>query len=160
MADFREMTGCFECVSRPWIGRRPWHFIFAEWSWTCRLRCRARPSEARSLWRGRAVLPEGRRHRPAVRQGATFAYCQIKSGQAGSVLLASVRLIRKNRHQHNPHRNRPALLFGGGGGYQGYSRRSAAGLGRRACLSAVERRKPATRDVLGDRCDRGSGRLL
>ena len=27
MADFREMTGCFECVSRPWIGRRPWHFI-------------------------------------------------------------------------------------------------------------------------------------
>ena len=30
MADFREMTGCFECVSRPWTGRRPWHFIFAE----------------------------------------------------------------------------------------------------------------------------------
>ena len=30
MADFREMTGCFECVSRPWRGRRPWHFIFAE----------------------------------------------------------------------------------------------------------------------------------
>ena len=30
MADFREMTGCFECVSRPWIGRRPWHFVFAE----------------------------------------------------------------------------------------------------------------------------------
>ena len=27
MADFREMTGCFECVSRPWTGRRPWHFI-------------------------------------------------------------------------------------------------------------------------------------
>ena len=27
MADFREMTGCLECVSRPWTGRRPWHFI-------------------------------------------------------------------------------------------------------------------------------------
>jgi hypothetical protein len=30
MADFRKMTGCFECVGRPWTGRRPWHFIFAE----------------------------------------------------------------------------------------------------------------------------------
>jgi hypothetical protein len=27
MADFREMTCCFECAGRPWIGRRPWHFI-------------------------------------------------------------------------------------------------------------------------------------
>jgi len=27
MADFREMTGCLEYASRPWTGRRPWHFI-------------------------------------------------------------------------------------------------------------------------------------
>jgi hypothetical protein len=27
MADFREMTGCPECVSRPWTGRRPRHVI-------------------------------------------------------------------------------------------------------------------------------------
>ena len=58
MADFREMTGCFECAGRPWIGRRPWHFIFAELAHTqsgaadlTRLADRIDAGEARNLAR-------------------------------------------------------------------------------------------------------------